>query len=790
MKKNISINISGIIFHIEEDAYEKLRDYLDSINKYFSSFDDSMEIIADIESRIAEIFLAKLNENKQVINQEDIEELITTMGSIKDFQAVEDPLESDSDFQEQDDSGWKETGTTGRKLYRDEQRKLLGGVLAGIAHYFKVDPLWIRLLFILLFIGSYGTMALVYAVMWIVVPGSFELPENKKLKKMYRNPEGKVIGGVASGISTYFGVDVAVVRLLFVILTIAGGTGLIAYVILWIILPEASSITDKVKMQGEPVTLSNIESNIKSSLNVKDKDGEENIFVKILLFPFRLIATIINGLGKALGPVLTFLVHFIRVAIGVILVIMGLSGVFTLVVLVSILIGILSSGLWGSFVTGDIGFPIELIAETFPTFSVVAAFFAGVIPCIFAILLGISVVAKRVIFNATVGWSLFAIFFISSAIISVNIPATVYKFREEGEYRVTQNFTIEKVPVLSLKEVGMEEYEVTRLRLRGHEGPDYRVEQIFESQGSSRQKANENAQMVDYTITLEKDSMLVFDSNITFKEDAKFRGQSLDMTLYIPYDTPFMMSSSLEHIIYNTIHRGGYNVWDMPNNMWEITKDDGLHCITCEEEEENNEISGRDGTNYRYEDFRSVEIRNAYTINIIKDDRYDVEIIGDQDDLEGVEIEQDGDKLIFGYDKAIFRDLAIDRDKIKINIRMPEILEIDMVGASRLYLNDFQQSRMSINLSGASFTKADIDIDDLKIDLTGASELQLSGKGREMLAEVSGASQLNAYDYEVQTAQIDVHAAASARVFVTEDLEIEETLAGTVKYKGNPRVKQ
>src|SRR6187551_2195237 len=90
MKKNISINISGIIFHIEEDGYEHLRKYLDSINKYFASFEDSSEILADIESRVAEIFLSKLNEGKQVITAEDVNSLITTMGSVSDFKAAEE----------------------------------------------------------------------------------------------------------------------------------------------------------------------------------------------------------------------------------------------------------------------------------------------------------------------------------------------------------------------------------------------------------------------------------------------------------------------------------------------------------------------------------------------------------------------------------------------------------------------------------------------------------------------------------------------------------------------------
>src|SRR6188508_476033 len=90
MKKNISINISGIIFHIEEDGYEVLKKYLDSINRYFSSFEDSSEILSDIESRIAEIFLTKLNEGKQIITAEDVNSLVVTMGSVSDFKAAEE----------------------------------------------------------------------------------------------------------------------------------------------------------------------------------------------------------------------------------------------------------------------------------------------------------------------------------------------------------------------------------------------------------------------------------------------------------------------------------------------------------------------------------------------------------------------------------------------------------------------------------------------------------------------------------------------------------------------------
>src|SRR4051812_23395897 len=220
MKKNISINISGIIFHIEEDGYETLKKYLDSINRYFSNFEDSSEILADIESRIAEIFLSKLNEEKQVITSEDVNGLVATMGSVSDFKAVEDQdtvntssssAEPKRNTSEQGQAGntysGAQTFTSSKQLLRDQKRKILGGVCAGLANYFNVDVLWIRLIFALpAFV--YGLTFIVYIIMWIFVPGSYDLDEPVLSKKMYRDRERKVIGGVAGGAAAYLGVDI------------------------------------------------------------------------------------------------------------------------------------------------------------------------------------------------------------------------------------------------------------------------------------------------------------------------------------------------------------------------------------------------------------------------------------------------------------------------------------------------------------------------------------------------------------------------------------------------------
>src|SRR6185369_7146229 len=104
----------------------------------------------------------------------------------------------------------------------------------------------------------------------------------------------------------------------FVGLIFAGGLGVILYIILWIALPEAKTITEKMQMQGEPVTLSNIESSVKKGLNEKEA-AEESVLAKIILFPFRVLAAVINGLSNALGPLFKMLIDIMRVAIGLVI---------------------------------------------------------------------------------------------------------------------------------------------------------------------------------------------------------------------------------------------------------------------------------------------------------------------------------------------------------------------------------------------------------------------------------------------------------------------------------------
>ncbi len=808
MKKNISINIGGIIFHIEEDGYDRLKEYLESIQKYFSTFEDSTEIIADIESRIAEIFLSKLNESKQVITNKDVENLVSTMGSIQDFQAIEE--QESSTFAEPEVEGKKEKKEDQedkeepkrekpKKLYRDAKRRLLGGVAAGIAHYFSIDPLWIRLIFIVVIFDVFltfsigGLLILAYIVMWIAVPESDTLKEDKKMKKMYRNPDDRVLGGVASGAAAYFGTDVVVIRVLLVLSILLGGAGLIAYLILWIILPEATTITDKVQMKGESVTLSNIESSIKNSLNV-DKDGEESVFVKILLFPFRLIALIFTTLGKALGPALMFIVELVRILVGAVLSITGVSILIALIILTGVVLGLIAGG---DFVEFDI-IPIEIMKGSFPVYAVVASLIAVGVPALMIILLGITVISKKRLVNPTIGWSLFAIWMLSLIVFSFTVPTIVNEFKREGTFSEESYYDLEgKIAILKLNEIGMENYEVTRLRLRGHD--DFRLKLVkeFESHGRTRQQAMENAQMITYNVSLE-DSVFLFDSNIQFKDNARFRAQRLNMTLYIPYNHKFIMDKDLRYILNrNTLYSNGYNLSDLEDNEWIFTTS-GLECVTCDNltsidrsrniKEKYSELFDIRGYSeeFEYVDFTDIQIEGPFDINVMEHDEFKVILNGRQRNLKDINVDQEGKRLIISYENKILSLKNFKRD-IKVYIALPELDYINLIGGSKSSVTGFEGDYLRIRINGGCESEMDIDMDELDIDLNGASKLKLTGRGNELRADINAASQLKAYSYRVQDATVDATAASIAEVYATESIDMITKLASEIKYRGGAR---
>ena len=550
MKKNISINISGIIFHIEEDGYKKLKDYLDSINKYFSSYDGSEEIIADIESRIAEIFLEKLDEEgKQVISNDDIDQLISTMGKVSDFEAMEE--EADFSAGSSDNNSEDPKKTTGytyentykaRKLYRDLNDQIVGGVSSGVAKYFNIDPLWIRIAFVLSFFAGFGLI--VYIIMWIVIPGSTELKDDDSIKKFYRDPDDRVLGGVAAGLANYFKTDTIIFRIIFIVLFFGFGTGLLAYIVLWIIAPQAKSLTDKMQMKGEKVTLSNIDNNIKKNKEEDLNPKGEGLFTKVILFPFRLIGRIFRALGSALAPLLLFIAAAFRIFIGAIISFTGLAIMFSILVVTGVLLG-LHEGDW--FLWPDSDIPFYLFNNTVSEAGILFTFAAVFIPFLYVFIAGITIIAKRKVMSSSVGWSILGIWMISVIAAFATVSTIVKDFREEGYADSTEVLEVKGDTItLSLKTVErMErrrnreyrnnswEGKFTDLDLRASRDNTWRLEKRATARGRNTEEADRNAEQINYNYSL-TDGRIVFDGQLSLPENAQFRFQDIDLTLYIP----------------------------------------------------------------------------------------------------------------------------------------------------------------------------------------------------------------------------------------------------------------
>lgn len=162
MKKTFTINISGNVFHIEEDAYNQLQDYLLCLSKYFSSQPAGQEILSDIESRIAELFREKISENQEAVTNEWVNEVRARMGKPEDF--IE--TEAVKNNEPTDLKGEK----IKKRLYRDTENRVIGGVCSGMSIYFNTDPVLIRIVFVILVFLGVGISILVYLILWIVVP--------------------------------------------------------------------------------------------------------------------------------------------------------------------------------------------------------------------------------------------------------------------------------------------------------------------------------------------------------------------------------------------------------------------------------------------------------------------------------------------------------------------------------------------------------------------------------------------------------------------------------------------
>ena len=205
--------------------------------------------------------------------------MIKIMGTLEDFEEI-----SDNDKNEEAQNNQQKNNG---KLYRDSSNRIIAGVCSGISQYFKIDPIIVRIVFFI----AVPLNLIVYLILWFGIPSKDFDPNLRKI--LFRDKENGIIGGVAKGLSNYLKMDVNLIRVFFFGSLFFGGAGLLFYLLLWFFTKEAKTIGQKMNMSGFNVNLSNIEDFIKKK--TKNLNSSESTLTKIFLFPFRLLAPLINA---------------------------------------------------------------------------------------------------------------------------------------------------------------------------------------------------------------------------------------------------------------------------------------------------------------------------------------------------------------------------------------------------------------------------------------------------------------------------------------------------------------
>ena len=538
MNKTVTINLSGIIFHIDEDAYQKLYNYLSTIKGYFSESDGRDEIMADIENRIAEMLSEKISDRKQVVLMTDVDYVISIMGKPEDFAGDKSTSEETKKEQPTYSSSRKR-----RKLFRDTDSKILGGVCSGIGAYFNIDPLWLRLA-------------------WVVASFTF-------------------------------------------------GTGLLLYIVLWIIIPEAKTSAEKLEMHGEDINVSNIGKKVEQEMKHFGKKMEN--------WGQEVKQSATSGKGR---DFVDRFVDFTSSVFGAFFrVFAKLLGVFFIILGLIFLISIISSLLGGTGIIHIDNHSLSL-HDFFYTFfdngdqvtlaSIAIILFLG-IPLLMLVYKGVKMLLGIKEKNRFVNLSAGILWLIGLGLVITSAIQVSDQFSEESTSK--QEFVIAKTKCDTLflrlrEEPNSKNWNDLDFFHKKHFHVSFRRHHLFssdssnfyfgyptvdiirsetdsvqiiiynEARGKDRKEALHYAHNINYEI-FQKDSLIELMPYFSIPRDEKWRNQQVHIEVRLPKGKMIYLAKNTSDILYNIQNETDTWDGDMVGKRW-IMEEEELRCVDCD----------------------------------------------------------------------------------------------------------------------------------------------------------------------------------------------------------------
>lgn len=526
MNKTIIININSIVFHIEEDAYETLRAYMIDIKKHFSQTqtEDSGEILLDIENRIAEMFSERIQQGKkEVISLADVEEVIRQMGRVSDFEELEDPVEEQS------------------KAFKpkEEPRQSL----------------------------------------------------NFSDKKLMRNPDDMVLGGVCSGLGYYLGIQAKWVRIFFVLFFLLGGSGVLLYIVLWAVMPLASTRSDRMAMRGETPNLQNFKKNFEEESDRQEFSNIKSTFSK----GAQTVGNGVSGFFRVLGK---------------------LFATFTLFISGSTIFGMFCLLCFG--LLGVLGFhqevlpPLEFLSTGNALIAFLAGIFAITIPFIALFYISLRVLFKISPMNNYLSLSLWAGWIVSILAVIFYAAITNQDMNESSTIKVEKKlekyeayyFAEKDLRVIEASDEGQKKFD---MKFNGKSFSDYLYADIdidfqqidsleqpyiqynYSARGRNRQRAAELASQIDYSAHQDKNKVF-FDSHFALTSPSLKRDQHVSVIVYLPQGSHVVIAESLRYKLHGVSYRScdDNNEEKVGQTEWIMTKS-GLKCSSKVEEDTSEE---------------------------------------------------------------------------------------------------------------------------------------------------------------------------------------------------------
>ncbi|HET9502759.1 MAG TPA: DUF2807 domain-containing protein [Hymenobacter sp.] len=877
MKKNISINLQGIIFHIEDDGYEVLSRYLHEVKAHFASYQGHEEIVADIEGRIAELFSARLSAVKQVITLTDVEEMTAKMGRVSDF--ASEPDEDDAAYAEpsaaSQSAGFGRGYTGGatppygdsqrpadgqpRRLYRDLAHRKIAGVCAGLAQYFAINPLVVRLVFLALvlakplthFLPGYfgGTKELLvlavvtYVVLWIALPKRDDAPAPidtldfgtaLRGRRLFRDVDTGKVGGVAAGLAAYFRTDVVLVRVLFLLgafLTV--GSTVVVYVILWIVVPAALTVSEKMQMRGDAVTLSGIDNTLRTNAFEGDATTPAGS---------RSVGTFLEGAARSAKPAASFLGTVIRWLVGGLLLVWGSSWLFGVLMALGAALSIIpftavehTSN--GFVFDNEFG---EFARNLSPWGAMAGGLLAG-IPAVGLILLGLRLIMRRWILGRNTGLILLGLWLLGVVGSTAAGLQAARNFQAKGSYTTTQRFpgmlgrgivldvrTFEE----STKWVGLD------VALADSGAAPY-VEEEFRASGRTEEAARLTAQQTMlYSIT-QRDSTITFDSGFRLKDDAPARDQHLNLTLHLPLGKVYRLTPTFVRLLDDGNFVGGERPDTDGDRSYRarLTREGKFQCLDCPASEDENADNDTDndgndvvdidanGTKMKLrvdtdgdeptvhistsapnfntdpahygtgrktlngnEEFSEIEAAGLFRVVVRRGEGYKAEAAARPGALEEVRLEVRGNRLLIRNrrNNGVFSVFGGNRSPILVTVTLPRLKRLELSAACQADVSGFRDEDLRVNASSAASARLNVNVPHLEIDLSSAAHADLSGSANELSVDGSSASSLNALGLRATKASVDLSSGSEAKVRATDVLKVDLSSGSQVKYAGNP----